>query len=46
MSVSYIMFLIPGCKITAADFNLHSYELWSQKVQLSRKDANLIGKLS
>ena len=46
----YVSNLIPGCKITAGDFNLRSYELWSQKVQLSWKDEsalkNLIGKLS
>ena len=41
--------LIPGLKITPADFNLRFYEVWSHKIELSWKDElvlkNLVGKL-
>ena len=47
---NFLSFLIPGLKITPADFNLRSYEVWSHKIELSWKDEpvlkNVVGKLA
>ena len=45
-----IMLMCPECDITAKDFNLGSYDLWSKEIQLSWKEKpalkKLIGKIS
>ena len=36
---------LPECDITADDFNLGSYDLWSKEVQLSWKEKTALKKL-
>jgi hypothetical protein len=47
-TISKCACVLPDCDITADDFNLTSYDLWSQEVQLSWKEKpalkRLIGK--
>ena len=38
-------YFLPGCDITAEEFNLESYDLWSKEIQLSWKEKPALKKL-
>ena len=40
-----IILMCPECDITAKDFNLGSYDLWSKEIQLSWKEKPALKKL-
>ena len=44
LALPFVCFL-PECDITADDFNLGSYDLWSKEIQLSWKEKPAIKKL-